>query len=151
MDSVRDLYQDMILDHNRDARNFRVIQDANAKMSGKNPLCGDMLVMYAKFDGERIVDLSFQGEGCAISIASASLLTEMIMGKSKDEARACFQDFLELMTSEKMEDVQVVTKRLGKLIAFSGVRDYPSRVKCAMLAWRTLEAILDGKTQGISM
>ncbi len=148
MDELKDLYQQVIVDHSRKPRNFRVIADAR-KVEGHNPLCGDHLDMYVKMDGDRIADISFKGSGCAISTASASLLTESIKGKTLEEADELFEAFHELVTG--IEPSTEELRRLGKLKAFSGVCDYPTRVKCATLAWHTLRAALkDGKHEKVS-
>jgi nitrogen fixation NifU-like protein len=142
-----DLYQDVILDHNRSPRNFGELQGANLTADGHNPLCGDRLhLMLRDVDG-RIEAAGFTGDGCAISRASASLMTEAIRGKSEKEARALFGAFLALLTSENPSASPVP---LGKLAAFEGVRRFPVRVKCAMLAWRTLEAALQRERQAAS-
>lgn len=147
-DVLKDLYQQVIVDHSRKPRNFRVIADAR-KVEGHNPLCGDHLDMYVKMDGDRIADISFEGSGCAISTASASLLTESIKGKTIEEAEALFEAFHELVTGVKPRPEE--RRMLGKLEAFSGVCDYPTRVKCATLAWHTLRAALrDGKHEKVS-
>ena len=138
---LKDLYRDVIVDHNRSPRNFRKLQDATRTLEGFNPLCGDKLTLYLKFEGERILDLAFEGSGCAISVASASLMTEQLKGKTKTEAAQLFSRMHQLLTGEgNREDME----SLGKLAALSGVRDYPSRVKCATLCWHTLKSALDG-------
>lgn len=140
---LQDLYQQVIVDHSKKPRNFRVIQDAR-KVEGYNPLCGDRVTVYVKLDGERIADVSFQGAGCAISTASASLLTESLRGKTMSEAESLFAAFHDLVTGlQPRHEVP----RLGKLEAFSGVCDYPTRVKCATLAWHTLRAALKGEAE----
>jgi nitrogen fixation NifU-like protein len=136
---LKDLYRDVIVDHNRHPRNFRVMADADRHADGFNPLCGDKLTVYVKLDGERIADVSFQGSGCAISVASASLLTESIKGKSVQEAERLFGSMHDLLTND---DTTVDVAGLGKLGALSGVREFPARVKCASLCWHTLEAAL---------
>jgi len=141
MDDLRELYQTMILDHNKNPRNFRVIEDANRTADGRNPLCGDELTVYARVDGDKVVDVAFQGTGCAISKASASLMTDFVKGRSEDEIEALFERFHGLVTSKVGEDVDA--SELGKLAVFSGVREYPMRVKCATLAWHALKAALD--------
>ena len=138
---LKDLYRDVIVDHNRAPRNFRKIADADRSLEGFNPLCGDKLTVYLKLDGETIKDLSFEGSGCAISVASASLMTERLKGKSRAEAERLFGEVHGLLTHA---DAQVDTESLGKLAALSGVHAYPSRVKCASLCWHTLKAALDG-------
>jgi nitrogen fixation protein NifU and related proteins len=137
---LKDLYRDVIVDHNRNPRNFGKLAPADAQADGHNPLCGDRLTMYVKLDGERISDAKFEGSGCAISVASASLLTEAVRGKSKAEVHDLFEDVHTLLTKH---DAQVDTARLGKLAALGGVREFPARVKCASLCWHTLNAALD--------
>lgn len=146
-EDLRDLYQEVIFDHNRNPRNFRVIDNADRKVEGFNPLCGDRLTLYLKLDGGTIQDASFQGSGCAISTASVSLMTEIIKGKTEAEAEALFKTFHE-MTTGKGEDIQL--EAVGKLAVLAGVREYPARVKCATLAWHTLDAALKNETQSIS-
>lgn len=147
MFDLKELYQDVIVDHNRSPRNFRQIEHADRKLEGFNPLCGDRLTLYIKIDGDQIEDVSFDGSGCAISVASASLMTEAIKGKTINEAETTFNDFHHLLTDE---NPQLDLERFGKLAALAGVRDYPSRVKCASLCWHTLHAILDGTASPIS-
>jgi nitrogen fixation NifU-like protein len=137
--SVSDLYQEVILDHNRRPRNFRKI-DAATRQEGYNPLCGDRLVVYLRLDGGRVADVAFEGSGCAISKASASLMTEAVKGRTVDEARALFDAFQRMVTAPIGTEVP----DLGKLSALAGVREFPARVKCASLAWHTVRAALDG-------
>jgi len=137
---LKDLYRDVIVDHNRVPRNFRKITDADRSVEGFNPLCGDKLTVYLKLDGETIKDLSFEGSGCAISVASASLMTERLKGKTRAEAEKLFDTVHELLT----QDVPTDTEVLGKLAVLAGVREFPSRVKCASLCWHTLKGALDG-------
>lgn len=132
------LYQEIILDHNRYPRNQHAMEDATLQAKGYNPLCGDKLTVYVKLDQDRIVDVSFVGCGCAISQASASLMTEAILGKTLQDAHALFSHFHEMLTL----DVVPVAQDLGKLEALRGVKAFPARVKCATLAWHTLEAAL---------
>jgi nitrogen fixation NifU-like protein len=146
-EDLRDLYQEVIFDHNRNPRNFRVIDNADRKVEGFNPLCGDRLTLFLTMDGDTIKDASFQGSGCAISTASVSLMTEIIKGKTEAEAEALFKTFHE-MTTGKDEDIQL--EAVGKLAVLAGVREYPARVKCATLAWHTLDAALKNETQSIS-
>ncbi|PPD43400.1 MAG: SUF system NifU family Fe-S cluster assembly protein [Methylobacter sp.] len=146
-EDLRDLYQEVIFDHNRNPRNFRVIDHPDRKVEGFNPLCGDRLTLYLKMDGGTIQDASFQGSGCAISTASVSLMTEIIKGKTEAEAEALFKTFHD-MTTGKGEDIQL--EAVGKLAVLAGVREYPARVKCATLAWHTLDAALKNETQAIS-
>lgn len=136
MSELSDLYQEVILDHNRRPHNFRVIDNATAKQEGYNPLCGDRLTLFLTLDGGVIKDAAFQGSGCAISKASASLMTDALKGKTVDEARALFEQFHDMITS----DPGTPTADLGKLSVFAGVRDFPTRVKCASLAWHTMKA-----------
>jgi len=137
---LQDLYQEVILDHNRQPRNFRVL-DGGRKAEGDNPLCGDHLTVYVRLDDDVITDVSFQGSGCAISKASASLMTESVKGKSVAEANQLFDRFKRMITSPPDSAVD----RLGKLSALAGVRQFPIRVKCASLAWHTLHAALDAR------
>ena len=142
MDDLRELYQSVILDHNKKPRNFREIENARRTADGHNPLCGDKLTVYIELDDEnRVSDIAFLGQGCAISTASASLMTEFVKGKSLEEVDQAFERFHELVTSRTDEEIS--EEGLGKLAVFSGVREYPMRVKCASLAWHTLKAALD--------
>ena len=147
MFDVKDLYQEVIVDHNRSPRNFGKMDPAGRILEGFNPLCGDRLTLYLNLDDERISDISFDGAGCAISIASASLMTEGIKGKSVQEAATIFTDFHELLTdSSRVIDLAA----MGKLAVLAGVREYPSRVKCATLCWHTLRALLAGDDAPVS-
>lgn len=138
IDELRDLYQEVIFDHNRNPRNFRVMEDANRKVEGFNPLCGDKLTLYLKVRDGVIKDASFQGSGCAISTASVSLMTEIVKGKTEQQAHEHFEILHKITTGD--EEVQL--EEIGKLAVLAGVRQYPARVKCATLAWHTLEAAL---------
>ena len=140
MSELRELYQEVILDHNKKPRNFRVIDNANHHADGHNPLCGDNVSIYVDVEDGIIRDISFQGSGCAISKASASLMTTVLKGKSIDEAEVAFHQFHDLVTEEAPEDDDL--ESLGKLAVFSGVREFPARVKCASLAWHTVHAAL---------
>jgi nitrogen fixation NifU-like protein len=142
---LQDLYQQVILDHNRRPRNFRAL-DAGRKAEGFNPLCGDRLTVYLKVEDGTITDVGFQGSGCAISKASASLMTDSFIGKPVAEAVALFERFQQMITASP--DVPV--KQLGKLEALAGVRQFPIRVKCASLAWHTLRAALDSRDEVVS-
>jgi nitrogen fixation NifU-like protein len=142
MSELTDLYQEVILDHNRRPHNFRVIDDASAKQEGYNPLCGDRLTLYLTLDGDVIKDVAFQGQGCAISKASASLMTDAIKGKTVAEARDLFEHFHAMITS----DTQTQAADLGKLSVLAGVREYPTRIKCASLAWHTMKAAVASET-----
>ena len=146
MSDLSDLYQELILDHNRRPRNFGVLPDADHTAKGYNPLCGDKLTIYAKLDGDRIAGLMFEGSGCAISKASASLLTDAVKGKTVAEADALFARVHAMLTAPVGKDVpEADVESLGKLAALSGVREFPVRVKCASLAWHTLKAALEGR------
>jgi nitrogen fixation NifU-like protein len=148
MDDLRDLYQATILDHNKSPQNFRVLETPNHQAEGHNPLCGDKLSLYLDVDqGGHILDISFQGEGCAISTASASLMTQAVKGKTQTEAEEIFARFHKLLTTEIGQEVDIPD--LGKLAVFSGVREYPIRVKCATLAWHTLRAALDDRGETV--
>jgi nitrogen fixation NifU-like protein len=136
MSELSDLYQEVILDHNRRPHNFRVIESPSAKQEGYNPLCGDRLTLYLTLDGEVIRDVAFQGSGCAISKASASLMTDAVKGKTVAEATALFEQFHDMITSNPENPAA----DLGKLSVLAGVREYPTRVKCASLAWHTMKA-----------
>ncbi len=147
LDDLRDLYQEVVFDHNRNPRNFRVIEDADHTIEGLNPLCGDRITLYLKLDGERIADISFQGQGCAISTASASLMTEIVKGKTIQEAEKLFEAFHKIVTGQ---DDDLKLEELGKLAVLAGVRQYPSRIKCATLAWHSLESALKGEETPVS-
>ena len=141
---TRQLYQDLLLDHNKNPRNFRVIDPASHEAVGHNPLCGDKLVVYLEVDDDDIVqDISFIGEGCAISKASASMMTTYVKGKSIEEAQKLFHQFHDLATGKIEPDSD--EHDLGRLKVFAGVRDLPARVKCATLAWHTLDAATKGE------
>src|SRR5215469_3594610 len=140
MPDLSGLYQEVILDHSKRPRNFRVIEDATAHADGYNPLCGDRLTLYLHMSGEQIGDISFKGSGCAISTASASILTETLKGKTRAEVEALFEKFHDLVTGESRDDPDAPD--LGKLEVFSGVSEFPARVKCATLSWHTLRAAL---------
>jgi nitrogen fixation NifU-like protein len=140
MSELRELYQEVILDHNRKPRNFREIDGADRHADGYNPLCGDKIAVYVNVEGNTITDVSFLGSGCAISKASASLMTDAVTGKTLPEARALFEQFHRMVTDS---DSSVDSASLGKLAVFAGVRDYPTRVKCASLAWHTLRSACD--------
>lgn len=136
---LKELYRDVILDHNRRPRNFGRLEGADAGAEGHNPLCGDRLSLFVRMDGERIADIRFEGRGCAISTASASLMTEAVKGMTCDQALALFERVHRLLT-----DDAAAGEDLGKLAALSGVREYPARVKCASLCWHTLTSALKG-------
>jgi nitrogen fixation NifU-like protein len=140
MSTLNDLYQEVILDHNRRPRNFRRIVDASHHAEGHNPLCGDRLTLDVQVDNGRIADLAFQGSGCAISKASASLMTDAVKGQSVDNARQMVMRFQKMVTTPPDQPVE----NMGKLSVLAGVREFPVRVKCASLCWHTLKAALDG-------
>jgi nitrogen fixation NifU-like protein len=148
MSALRELYQEVILDHNKHPRNYRTMQDANRKIEGFNPLCGDHYTIFLKLNGDRIEDVSFEGAGCAISKASASVMSSIVKGKTKEEAEILFEKFHKLVTGDLKGEDEIET--LGKLAAFSGVSEFPARVKCASLAWHTLHAALESKEQIVS-
>lgn len=143
LDELRDLYQEVVFDHNRNPRNFRVMEDANRTVDGFNPLCGDRITLYAKVEDGIVSDVSFQGQGCAISTASASLMTEIVKGKTEAEAEELFEIFHRITTGQ---DEAFNIEDLGKLAVLAGVRAYPARVKCATLAWHSLQAALKNQT-----
>jgi len=149
MFDLKDLYQEVIVDHNRSPRNFGKLDDADRTAEGFNPLCGDKLNLYLKLDDDRIADVSFDGSGCAISVASASLMTDELKGKTLVEADTLFSNFHDLITEDKPQDAEKVEK-LGKLAALLGVRDYPTRVKCATLCWHTLHNAIEGRETTVS-
>lgn len=142
MSELNELYQQIIIDHNKSPRNFRKIDNASASAEGYNPLCGDQLTVYIKLDGDTIGDISFQGSGCAISKASASLMTSSVKGKSRQEAERLFDRVHQMLTGSL--NAEAHAEELGKLAVLSGVCNFPVRVKCASLAWHTLKAALKG-------
>jgi nitrogen fixation protein NifU and related proteins len=146
MSDLRELYQDVILEHSKAPRNYGQLPKANHKAEGFNPLCGDHFTLYVTVEGDSIRDIRFEGSGCAISKASASMMTQSVKGKSKQEAEQLFQRFHKLVTGQ----ANGTPGELGKLAAFSGVSEFPVRVKCATLAWHTLQAALEGKQETIS-
>lgn len=141
MSDINELYQEMILEHNTKPRNFRVIPDASRKTEGYNPLCGDRITLFLKLEKDRVLDVSFQGSGCAISKASASMMTTVIKGKTKIEAERLVEAFRQMLSSGAQADPE----KIGKLAVFAGVSEFPARVKCATLAWHTLLAGLEDK------
>jgi nitrogen fixation protein NifU and related proteins len=148
MSDLRDLYQDVILEHSKTPRNFRVQPTADHTAEGFNPLCGDRFTIYVTLEGDAIKDVSFQGAGCAISKASASMMTQSVQGKSVAEAEKIFERFHEMVTGHAKKSAE--ESDLGKLAVFSGVSEFPVRVKCATLAWHTLQAALEGKQDPVS-
>jgi nitrogen fixation protein NifU and related proteins len=147
MTDLQDLYQELILDHGRRPRNFRPLDGATRSAEGYNPLCGDKVKIYVKMDGDIVKDISFEGAGCAISTASASIMTETLIGKTRAEAEELFQTFHDLVTGRQ---AQLDAPELGKLAVFSGVSEFPIRVKCATLSWHTMRAALNGEGEVIS-
>jgi nitrogen fixation NifU-like protein len=143
---LQSLYRDVILDHNRQPRNFGRLESADAQADGHNPLCGDQLTVFVKLEGERVTDVRFEGKGCAISTASASLMTEAIKGKDKATVNALFEQVHTLLTRQDA----VAGPQLGKLAALMGVREFPARVKCASLCWHTLNAALAHGAEPVS-
>lgn len=148
MSELRELYQEVILDHYKQPRNFGVLETANRHADGHNPLCGDNVSIFVDVEDGVIKDISFQGSGCAISQASASLMTSALKGKTIDEAQDVFERFHELVTSDN--DDEVDEDSLGKLAVFSGVREFPARVKCASLAWHTVHAALHSSDDSVT-
>jgi nitrogen fixation NifU-like protein len=147
MFDLKDLYQEVIVDHNRSPRNFGKMDSPDRTLEGFNPLCGDRLTLYLKMEGAQIDDISFDGSGCAISVASASMMTDTMKGKTTEEAEEIFNNFHELVTTDGSN---VDSEKLGKLVALAGVREYPTRVKCATLCWHTLHSALEGEQTPIS-
>jgi nitrogen fixation NifU-like protein len=143
MSELSELYQQVILDHNKKPRNFRELEGANRTAEGFNPLCGDQLTVYMLMDEGVVKDLSFVGTGCAISKASASMMTQAVKGKTREEALVLFDEFHRMVTGEL--DEEAGENHLGRLKIFAGVRDYPARVKCASLPWHTMHAALEGE------
>lgn len=148
MSELHELYQEVILDHNKRPQNFRPLAKANRTANGYNPLCGDQLTVYAQVEDEVIRDVSFQGSGCAISKASASMMTDGVKGKTTAEATALFGQVHRMLTGER--DAQADSEDLGKLVVLSGVCEFPARVKCATLAWHTLHAALHEEKRAVS-
>lgn len=148
MSNTNELYQEIILDHNKNPRNYRKIDNPTCTQEGFNPLCGDHLHLYLKLEDNLIKDISFEGNGCAISKSSASLMTSVLKGKTVKEADELFEKFHKLVTSSMDEEQQI--EELGKLAVFAGVREFPARVKCASLAWHTLRAALDNEQKMVT-
>jgi nitrogen fixation NifU-like protein len=147
MSDLRELYQQVILDHNKNPRNYHEMADATARVDGYNPLCGDHYTIFLKTDGDTIREVSFTGSGCAISKASASVMSATVKGKSKEEAENLFETFHRLVTGDASG---LSAADLGRLAAFSGVSEFPARVKCATLAWHTLRSALEGKEDKVT-
>jgi nitrogen fixation NifU-like protein len=146
VNELRELYREVILDHNRQPRNFGELPDANRVVEGVNPLCGDRLTLYVKVAGDKIEDIAFKGTGCAISVASSSLMTERVKGRSIEDSMRLFHQMHEMLKGESTPPAE----ELGKLVALAGVREYPSRVKCASLGWHALHSALSGAEEPIS-
>ncbi len=145
MSELSDLYQEVILDHNKNPRNFRAIENATNEADGNNPLCGDALRVYVEMENDQVKDVAFKGSGCAISKASASMMTQTVKGKTKEEAVKLFDEFHRMVLGELDEETE--ENNLGKLKIFAGVREFPARVKCASLSWHTLSAALNGEEE----
>ncbi len=148
MADLRDLYQELVIDHSKRPRNFHKLEGANLSAQGYNPLCGDRVTLYLRFEDGRVQDIAFEGSGCAISTASTSMMTEALKGKTKNEAEALFETFHSLVTGASRP--RAGSPALGKLEVFSNVSDYPVRVKCATLAWHTMRSALEGTGDVVS-
>jgi nitrogen fixation NifU-like protein len=148
MSELKALYQEIILDHNRNPRNFKIMENAHCTVDGYNPLCGDHYTIYLKMDGQTIADIAFQGSGCAISKASASVMSTVLKGKTRGEAEAWFERFHRLVRGEEKGESTI--EDLGKLAAFAGISEFPARVKCAILPWHTLKNALEEKKETVS-
>jgi nitrogen fixation NifU-like protein len=146
MPELRELYQELILEHSKKPRNYREMPNASRKVEGFNPLCGDHFTVYLEMNGDTVRDITFQGSGCALSKASASMMTQVLKGKSKEEAEKLFERFHGMVTGTDKRDPE----DLGKLAVFSGVSEFPVRVKCASLAWHAMKAALEGEAEQIS-
>jgi len=146
MADLRELYQELILEHSKAPRNYRALTAADHKAEGYNPLCGDRFTVSVQMEGDSIQDIAFQGSGCAISKASASMMTQSVKGKTKQQAKELFERFHRTVTGNQNPD----SADLGKLTVFAGVSEFPTRVKCATLAWHTLQAALEGKQEAVS-
>ena len=145
MSELSDLYQEVILDHNKNPRNYREIENADKQADGHNPLCGDQLKVYLSMEDDKVKDVAFKGSGCAISKASASMMTQAVKGKTKEEADVMFTEFRQMVMGEM--DTETDENSLGKLKIFAGVREFPARVKCASLSWHTVHAALNGEEE----
>lgn len=148
MSDLSELYEDLIKDHSRRPRNYHKLENATKTVEGYNPLCGDRYTLYLQMDGDKIADIAFEGEGCAISKSSASIMTQALKGKTRAEAEKLFGTFHQLLTSDPDKEFDLET--LGKLAVFSGVRKFPVRIKCATLAWHTLNEALHGNDEKVS-
>jgi len=149
MSDLRDLYQEVILDHSKRPRNFRALPGASHRAEGYNPLCGDRATVYLRLEGDRLSDVAFEGSGCSISTASASMMTESVKGKSREEVERLFTRFHDLVTAAPDRGGKAAPE-LGKLAVFSGVSEFPVRVKCASLPWHTLKAALEREPAAVS-
>jgi nitrogen fixation protein NifU and related proteins len=145
MSELNDLYQEVILEHNKNPRNFREIENPTRTADGHNPLCGDQLKLYLTIEDDTVKDVAFKGSGCAISKASASMMTQVIKGKTREEAEILFDEFHRMVLGEMDEEAE--ENSLGRLKIFAGVREFPARVKCASLSWHTLNAALHGENE----
>lgn len=145
MSELNDLYQEVILEHNKNPRNFHEIENATRTADGNNPLCGDALRVYVEIEDDKVKDVAFKGSGCAISKASASMMTQAVKGKTKEEAEVLFDEFHKMVTGEL--DAEAQENHLGKLKIFAGVLEFPARVKCASLSWHTLHAALNNEEE----
>jgi nitrogen fixation protein NifU and related proteins len=145
MSELSELYQQVILDHNKKPRNFHKLENANYSAEGHNPLCGDQLTVYLNLDNDQLKEVAFEGSGCAISKASASMMTQAVKGKTKEEVESLFKEFHSMVTGELDEETE--ENSLGHLKIFAGVREFPVRVKCASLPWHTLHAALNKQEQ----
>ncbi len=145
MSELSDLYQEVILDHNKNPRNYREIENADRAADGHNPLCGDQLTVFIDMEDDRVKDVSFVGSGCAISKASASMMTQTVKGKTREEAEVLFDEFHRMVLGEMDEEAE--ENHLGRLKIFAGVREFPARVKCASLSWHTMNAALHGEDE----
>lgn len=148
MNDLKALYQEIILDHNKNPRNFRKMEDAHCSVEGYNPLCGDHYVIFLKINGDIISEITFEGSGCAISKASASVMSTMLKGKTKQEAQVWFQKFHHLVRGEIQNESEI--QDMGKLAAFAGVSEFPARVKCAILPWHTMKNAIEQKKETVS-
>jgi nitrogen fixation NifU-like protein len=148
MSDLKALYQEVILDHNKNPRNFKKLEDADCSVEGYNPLCGDHYTIFLKMDGEIISEIAFQGSGCAISKASASVMSTVLKGKTREEAEKWFEKFHTLVRGEMKGETGI--EELGKLAAFAGVSEFPARVKCAILPWHTMKNAIEKKKETVS-
>lgn len=145
MSELSDLYQELILDHSKSPHNYHAMEHADRQAEGYNPLCGDQVTVFVKLNQDRIEDISFQGKGCAISKAAASVMTDTVKNKSTAEAETLFENFQKLVTGKN----SLTDEELGKLAVFSGVKEFPTRIKCAILAWHTLRSALENKKEKV--